>query len=270
MTISLEKLFNIKDIKKKARNFGLVLAATAMIGGCNWFNLPTPSTTTTTTLPPVTTTTTTTLPPTTTTTLYVPPTTTTTLYVPPTTTTTLPPVTTTTLPPTTTTTLYVPPTTTTTLPQGNYFDGTFEFNPSYIVGDKFNYSWTIKNKDFPTKKMIIDNTNKDSLEYKVLRDDEEVFGFNLEQTLKLKFGYGGYFTVKNTNTKSIFSISENCWVTYLFFRDNEGPSSFAYTMDNLTLDRLGNYWVELNIKYNLDGEDQKYKQKFTSPIISVR
>jgi secreted protein with Ig-like and vWFA domain len=138
----------------------------------------------------------------------------------------------------------------------------------YSIGSKFAYSGAIQNNT--SNDIIIDNSNKNSLEYLLIKDETEVEKISLQEDLRIVLKELGYIEVTHELDKMKFSIS-NASVTYAGKTyEIPAPLKFSKTMDmpNMIFNESGVYEVQLKVKYSVEGTE--YESAFKTGEFEVK
>jgi len=139
---------------------------------------------------------------------------------------------------------------------------------NYSVGEKFEYSWTVQNNT--NKEILIDNSDRNCLEYMLLCDGEKVNSTKVDADLTIKLQELGYFQMKHEANKLKTTVS-NVYVEYAGNVYNvPSPLRFSYSMDvpNSTLSKKGKYQMQVRLNYELEGN--KYETTFKSVEFDVQ
>jgi hypothetical protein len=147
----------------------------------------------------------------------------------------------------------------------------FEMRENYKIGDRFNYKKITTNINPESKNIILDNQNKDSFSYNIIKDGNKKFGFNLDQDLIMKFEKEGNFSIETFDDKSRFGINEKTCVLWQGFPIwIRGPFYMSYPLENFILNQPGEYWLEMRFKYKIEGDDKLHEIYKYSPKIEVK
>ncbi len=143
----------------------------------------------------------------------------------------------------------------------------------YHVGDRFNY-W-MKGQHLTLKDISVDSSDKTCLEYKVLNNGKEVITITpVDRYFSAILKPHGYFEIKSENDYLTISIC-NAYIDAVL----EG-NRYKYTVGTIPLvigpvyvptpilTEEGESWMEVFVRYNLDGE--YYTAKFSTPHFLVK
>ena len=137
----------------------------------------------------------------------------------------------------------------------------------YLVGNKFEYSWTVQNNT--NKEIKIDNSDRNCLEYMLFCNGEKLNSTKVDADLMIKLQELGYFQMKHEVEKLKTTVS-NVYVEYLGNVYNvPSPLKFSYSLDvpNPVLSKKGNYQMQVRVNYELEGT--KYETTFKSEEFNV-
>jgi hypothetical protein len=161
----------------------------------------------------------------------------------------------------------------------NDLTGNISFEESYRVGDNFFFSGIVQNNS--GEDIVIDNSGKDSLEYKLLKEGIATPFLNqkVEENARINLlSPNGYIKLDYKNNEVVISnadvtysdLPEVTWnlITLWGWADenNEYHQSIP-NMEYYSFTESGRYSLETMVKYSINGSE--YNQKFVSPTFIV-
>jgi len=154
-------------------------------------------------------------------------------------------------------------------------------NTPYIVGGKLTFSAQLINNTNPLNSLEIDNRNRDSLEYKLLRKlgqgvYEETLDKPFKSELIITFNYGekinkGMLNFEQKNNDELKLTFSNVKIE----KDGnsrgagDNPITHSEDVDCYIFKQKGTYLIQTNLKYSVGGETSVRNLTFLSDNFSV-
>ena len=153
----------------------------------------------------------------------------------------------------------------------NDLAGNISFANSYKVGDNFTFSGTVQNST--SGDIIIDNSNKDSLEYVLIKDGTTFLDKKFDQDARIALHNLGFIKLDYDENKIYLwnadmtsSIGDITWSdTWASLYPNGIPCTIPGV--DFKLSKSGTYYLEAIVKYSMNGNN--YHKKFISSSFSV-
>ncbi len=145
---------------------------------------------------------------------------------------------------------------------------------SYHVGSKFDYSEIVQNNT--SEDIILDNSNKNNLEYRLVKEDGAViFDNKLDESFMITLHGSGTvkFEYNNSPENNVKFTLNNAYLTFGDFNGDIIPSIFPNgfsieaTQPSYIFTESGNYHLETEAIYSRN--NQNYTAVFQSPTFSV-
>ncbi|VVB83919.1 Uncharacterised protein [uncultured archaeon] len=143
----------------------------------------------------------------------------------------------------------------------------FSTDIGYKIGDKLNFSGIVQNNT--SNEIIVDNSKKDSLEYKLLKNGVELIHEKMNEDALLKLRPEGTIKVEYNNDLLTFTVT-NAKINYKGLEidtdwlDNE-KYQYSSNQSSYKFAESGNYLIETDLKYSVN--NNAYSVKFTKDFI---